>query len=187
MSSSSGPSRPQKASLGPSQHTSSLQLPSRELYCFPPQASSPPVLQDSRSDPTITESATSTSELEAAYDPDKQPWRMLGYPAFSKWTASCDDFFLVRRFGATAARVILMLQDQLTYLEEEIHKQDKSSREGPSEKANSGTFRHDPRPERIELLEQFAMIYERFRMSHGNSKTITKSRTRKDGPRPQKI
>lgn len=74
----------------------------------------------------------------------KQPWKYIGYKVFSRWMASDQTFFILRRFGALNARVALSLQDEIVELEEKLNFMDKeySSTEWPD--VNNGSFRDDP-------------------------------------------
>ena len=78
----------------------------------------------------------------------------------SMWMASDDDFFVLRRFGALSARVALMLQDQLTRLEEELGKEDIVCRQMP--KGDSGTLRYDVRSRRQEILGLALWTLEKY-------------------------
>src|SRR5690349_8772339 len=49
-----------------------------------------------------------------------KPWKYIGYPAFALWLSSDNDFFLIRRFDALNARVILMLQWEISVLESKL-------------------------------------------------------------------
>ena len=87
-----------------------------------------------------------------------------GYPAFCKWTASDADFFVLRKFGEAGARVALYLQDQVAQLEEKLEVEDECCKQDPNEAfADSGTFRHDRRPERQRILGELAQALERYR------------------------
>lgn len=78
----------------------------------------------------------------------------------SKWMASDDDFFVVRRFGELSARVLLRLQDRIVKLEEDIKHMDQMCMENGS---NNGTFRYDPIAERQLLLDELTGRLEQYR------------------------
>ncbi|KAF9699563.1 hypothetical protein EKO04_002654 [Ascochyta lentis] len=68
-------------------------------------------------------------------------WKYEGYKALSQWMASDDDFFIVRRFGAVNAHVILWMQHQISQKENalaELHEQMETS-----DKANGVEGRND--------------------------------------------
>lgn len=87
-----------------------------------------------------------------------------GYHAFSKWMGSDKDFLVVRSFDTTGARVLLSLQDRVTYLEEELKKEDKLCQEAPDEDAESGSFRRDPRPNRSHIMDSLSCALGHYRM-----------------------
>ena len=90
-------------------------------------------------------------------------WSSRGYRAFCRWTASDDDFFVLRRFGKSSARVALYLQDQVAHLEEELEKVDLLCSQAPKEFADGGTFRHDRWPRRRAILDELTVSLERYR------------------------
>lgn len=79
-----------------------------------------------------------------------------------KWTASDDDFFLLRRFGELSARVLLRLQDRIVKLEDDLHRMDQMCVENGS---NNGTFRYDPMEERQWLLDELTSRLGQYRRS----------------------
>ncbi|KAI9853666.1 MAG: hypothetical protein M1813_002026 [Trichoglossum hirsutum] len=85
----------------------------------------------------------------------EHPYKYIGYRVFSRWVASDDAFFIVRRFGALNARVMLALQDKIAGLEEELGDMDEvfSGKEA-SNNINNGTFRNDPFSDRKILIEE---------------------------------
>lgn len=83
------------------------------------------------------------------------PWKYAGYRVFSKWVASEQAFFIVRRFGALNTRVILALQDEIVQLEQTLNALDESfSRKEKDTSTNNGSFRYDPSVQRRELVQE---------------------------------
>ncbi|OCL12968.1 hypothetical protein AOQ84DRAFT_131338 [Glonium stellatum] len=91
------------------------------------------------------------------------PARYLGYRVFSKWVASDQTYFIVRKFPALNVRVILSLQDEIVKLEQELNTLDEDwSRERlpggiqhpDPDTIHNGTFRQDDVQERTELIER---------------------------------
>ena len=80
-------------------------------------------------------------------------WKYKGYPAFSEWMASSNDFFLLRRFGALNARVILLMQDRISRLEQDIDKIDQEVRDSSNPAARNDSFRLDQGSKREYLLD----------------------------------
>ena len=77
-----------------------------------------------------------------------------------KWTASDDDFFVLRRFGELSARVLLRLQQRIVTLEEDLQQMD---RVGVEKGFNNGTFRYDPIGPRQQLLDELTSRLEQYR------------------------
>jgi hypothetical protein len=73
----------------------------------------------------------------------EKPWRYIGYKGFSEWSASDNDFFVIRRFDSLATRVILLLQWQLTKLEKELTKADTLRSHQLAKDLNNGSFKCD--------------------------------------------
>ena len=84
-----------------------------------------------------------------------------GYPKFCKWAASDDDFFVLRIFGSTSARLVLYLQDQIMEQEKALKDADEKA---IRDCRNSGTFRKDRQEERMEILKKLLPMIERYRM-----------------------
>lgn len=89
------------------------------------------------------------------------PARYLGYRVFSKWVASDQTYFIIRKFPALNVRVILSLQDEIVQLEQELNDLDEDwSRENlpggihhpDPETIHNGTFRYDDVIERTQLI-----------------------------------
>lgn len=81
-----------------------------------------------------------------------KPWKYLGYQAFSKFVASDNDFFILRRFGALTARVLLGLQDQLSQVEENLDALENQLRRRDVPDTHNGSFRQEGQQERKKLV-----------------------------------
>ena len=92
----------------------------------------------------------------------KKPWKYEGYPGFSKWMASSDDFFLCRRFGELNARAILLMQDRIARKEEELHRMDCDAQNGPDDLGDSSSLRFEPRMEREKLLDELIPMLQQY-------------------------
>ena len=77
-----------------------------------------------------------------------------------KWTASDDDFFVLRRFGELSARVLLRLQNRIVMLEEDLQAWDRYCVE---KGLDNGTFREDPIWERRQVLDELTWRLEQYR------------------------
>lgn len=73
----------------------------------------------------------------------RKPWKYIGYRGYANFIASDDDFFVLRRFDALNARVALMLQDEISELEEELDMIDRRHSDRNAEDLHNGTFRRD--------------------------------------------
>lgn len=82
-----------------------------------------------------------------------------------RWMASDDDFFVIRKFGEVAARVLLRMQDRIVQLEEELHKQDQISAE---HSLHSGTFRKEKNLTRDEIMDELTWRLKEYRMLDNN-------------------
>ncbi|SPO07123.1 uncharacterized protein DNG_09817 [Cephalotrichum gorgonifer] len=89
-------------------------------------------------------------------------WRDEGYPGFSRWMASSDDFLVLRRFGQLNVRVLLLLQDRIVRKEEELLKIDDYARSCADEKADSSSLRHEPLPQREEILDELKTMLKEY-------------------------
>lgn len=76
--------------------------------------------------------------------------------------ASDDDFFVIRRFGKISARVILLMQQRITQLEEDLSKEYLQCRD---EGGDNGTFESDYRWRRVQIMDELAWRLERYRES----------------------
>ena len=77
------------------------------------------------------------------------------------YVASDDDLFVLRRFQRLGARVALMMQDRIAKLEEDLFQEDNLGR---IEKSHNGTFRHEQRQRRQELMDEIEWRLSRYRM-----------------------
>ncbi|GJN72575.1 hypothetical protein PLIIFM63780_006637 [Purpureocillium lilacinum] len=93
-------------------------------------------------------------DVPAAY------WKDEGYPGFSRWMASSDDFLVLRRFGQLNVRVLLLMQDRIVRKEEELANIDAYGKLS-ADKADSSSLRSEPLPEREIILDELkAMLHE---------------------------
>lgn len=91
-----------------------------------------------------------------------KPWKQLGYPSFSKWMSSSDDFLVLRRFSTLNVRVLLLLQDRIVRLERDLGRYDEAARQAPDEFANSGSFRLDAWEDRKIIMNQLLPLLEQY-------------------------
>ncbi|KAF2728845.1 hypothetical protein EJ04DRAFT_590275 [Polyplosphaeria fusca] len=89
------------------------------------------------------------------------PWKFQGYKILSKWMASDDDFFVVRRFQSLNAHTLLYMQDRLVQYEDQLNTIHDNV-EAKNEKHSNGSFRrdliHEPRRDQI-LCELSSLLH----------------------------
>lgn len=78
-----------------------------------------------------------------------------------RWMASDDDFFVIRKFGEVAARVLLRMQDRIAQLEEDLQKQDQIS---VRQSLHNGTFRKEKNMLRDEIMDELTWRLKEYRM-----------------------
>jgi hypothetical protein len=81
----------------------------------------------------------------------KKPWKYIGIKGYSEFLASEDDLLIFRRFGALNTRILLVLQDEVSVLEQQLNDMDTFYSDKNGEDYNNGTFRDDM-PDRADLL-----------------------------------
>jgi hypothetical protein len=72
------------------------------------------------------------------------PWQYYGYPALSRWMASSNDFFVLRRFAPLQVRCLLHLQDQIATKGRELERWDKIAMDQEPGLGCSGWIDCDP-------------------------------------------
>jgi hypothetical protein len=77
-----------------------------------------------------------------------------------KCIASDSDFFVLRRFGQSAVRVLLRMQDYITKLEEDLQCLNQVCMQAG---LNNGTFRYEPELERVDILDETGWRIEQYR------------------------
>jgi hypothetical protein len=96
-----------------------------------------------------TPSAQAPNEKEKK----KIAWKYEGYQEFSRWMASDDDFFVIRRFQSLNAEVILYMQDRIVQIEERLQEIHKGVETSSDELARNSSFRwgmkHEPERGRL--------------------------------------
>ena len=95
-------------------------------------------------------------------DIDEKPWKYIGYRSFSSFVASDNDFFVLRRFSALSARVLLGLQDQLSRLEENLNVLDNRAREKTAPDVHNGSFRHETQEDREDIICQAQRLLREY-------------------------
>ncbi|KAI1094634.1 hypothetical protein F5B19DRAFT_490166 [Rostrohypoxylon terebratum] len=84
----------------------------------------------------------------------RKPWKYIGYEGYSNFIASDDEFFVLRRFNALNVRIALLLQDEISKLENELSEIDRDCSKKSASDINNGTLRHDEVEDRTEILNK---------------------------------
>lgn len=99
-------------------------------------------------------------------------WQYHGYPALSRWMASSNDFFLLRRFSPLQVRCLLYLQNRIALKGEQLDQWDNFAMCQEPTKGNSGRINRDPealpgnpRPRIIRELVPMLQEYSKTRDS----------------------
>jgi hypothetical protein len=90
-----------------------------------------------------------------------KPWKYIGYPVFSQWLSSDSDFFLIRRFDGLNARVILMLQWEISVLEADLARIDRERSAFNFPDVNNGSFEVDD-SDRKKLVQEIYYKLKRY-------------------------
>lgn len=104
------------------------------------------------------------------------PRKYSGYRVFSRWMASDQAFFILRRFGTLNTRVLLAMQDEIVELEDQLNLLDEeASRKESPYNLDNGTFRDDPFGDRRELVtkilpEKLAKYSKHMQMLEGSTR-----------------
>lgn len=106
------------------------------------------------------------------------PRKYSGYRVFSRWMASDQAFFILRRFGTLNTRVLLAMQDEIVELEEKLNFMDEEySRKDFISNVDNGTFRDEPFADRRELvtkiLPEKLARYSKYRNTPKGFTTLT--------------
>lgn len=83
---------------------------------------------------------------------DEKPWKYIGYRGYTEFLASENDFLIFRRFTSASTRVALMLQHQMSVLEEELNQLDITYSRRNAVDVNNGSFRDDE-DDRLQVIE----------------------------------
>lgn len=82
----------------------------------------------------------------------RKPWKYLGYRGYSEFISSDKSALIFRRFGTLNARVLLLLQDQISQLETKLKALDTQHSKKSARDIHNGSFRMEEVPQRTELL-----------------------------------
>ncbi|WYZ40171.1 hypothetical protein EsH8_IV_000512 [Colletotrichum jinshuiense] len=114
-------------------------------------------LQSTTSGQSVNQPSSSATANEKPTEEEVRlrPWKYIGYRGYSKFIASEDNFFLLRRFDVLNVRVALALQDEISQLEQELENIDNMTSEVNGPIFNNGSFRGDVE-DRSQLVKQIS-------------------------------
>jgi len=109
--------------------------------------------------------ASSQPQILTQQEVDEKPWKYIGYKGYTEFLATENDFLILRRFAAVSTRIALLLQHQVSSLEDKLDHLDWKYSRREEEDVNSGSFRHNEDDRlavlndlRLKLL-QYSKIY----------------------------
>jgi hypothetical protein len=112
---------------------------------------------------TKEECKNAEREVESGY----RGWKYDGYPALAAWKASSNDFFLLRRFSRTSARVLLYLQNEIAEKERQLDAMDEFTKALPGDQGGCGSFRLDAGSPREQLIQDLVPLLKEYCMQTG--------------------
>ena len=81
-----------------------------------------------------------------------KPWKYIGWPGFTRFAASDNDFLILRRFDVASTRVLLAMQDKISQLEEVLYTMDAQSCVPDAPDLNNGSFRDEHNEDRGKII-----------------------------------
>lgn len=81
-----------------------------------------------------------------------KPWKYIGWPGFTRFAASDNDFLVLRRFDVASTRVLLAMQDKISKLEETLNSHDLLSSASDAPDLNNGSFREEHNEDRAKII-----------------------------------
>jgi hypothetical protein len=99
-------------------------------------------------------------------EPERKPWRDVGYKGYSAFLASDNDFMVFRRFDAINARLLLYLQDDIAVLEKKLEALEAEHMQGIPPDIHNGSFRQETLPDRTKLLDILNVKVRQYSKCH---------------------
>ncbi|KAI6908734.1 hypothetical protein D0869_12094 [Hortaea werneckii] len=111
-----------------------------------------------------------SADLEKAYSElttgqkENFNWQYQGYPSLTKWMASSNDFFVLRRFSPLQVRCLLYLQNEIAKKNQAIETWDSYARKQPygTQEGGCGSLSDDPYPQRLALIQQALPLIQQY-------------------------
>lgn len=89
-------------------------------------------------------------------------WKYVGYPGFSRFMASSNDCFALRKFTSLNVRTLLKLQNNVVELERRLDEMDNFSMNLPPDEGGCASFRLDANSPREELLDEIEAALDKY-------------------------
>jgi hypothetical protein len=102
----------------------------------------------------MSATAVKSPSIPTTTEINLKPWKYIGWPGFTRFAASDNDFLLLRRFDVTSTRVLLAMQDNISQLEGSLNNIDAQSCTPNSPDLNNGSFREEHNEERAKIIEK---------------------------------
>ncbi|KIL93151.1 hypothetical protein FAVG1_03128 [Fusarium avenaceum] len=106
--------------------------------------------------------ARGSSEEPSAEDLQRKPWKFIGYRGYTSFIASDHDFHIFRRFKELNVRTALLLQDEISCLEEQLAQLDNTHSKTTAQDVHNGSFREDVVDDRVLVLETISEKIYRY-------------------------
>lgn len=90
--------------------------------------------------------------IPTTYEINLKPWKYIGWPGFTRFAASDNDFLVLRRFDVASTRVLLAMQDKISQLEEVLNTMDAQSCVPDAPDLNNGSFREEYNEDRNKII-----------------------------------
>ncbi|ERF68124.1 hypothetical protein EPUS_06935 [Endocarpon pusillum Z07020] len=103
---------------------------------------------------STTNGTNMKEESVTSHDRSEKPWKYIGYRGFCDFVASDNDFFILRRFSALTARLLLILQDELVELETQLSVLESRLSEKLAPDVHNGSFRQETQKTRLDLIRE---------------------------------
>jgi len=86
------------------------------------------------------------------YEINLKPWKYIGWPGFTRFAASDNDFLVLRQFDVASTRVLLAMQDKISQLEDVLNTMDAQSCAPDAPDLNNGSFREEYNEDRSKII-----------------------------------
>ena len=96
------------------------------------------------------------------FEKRNRAWHYYGYPELSKWMASDNDAFVLRKYSKSAARTLLYLQNEIGKREKALDDWDTFSMKHKPGQAGCNSFKSEKFPERTQLICELRPLLQEY-------------------------